>query len=160
MSVQQLMNRRLIVAVAALCVGWGLLGRPALPRAQEGLETLVIVTATGTHQFRVEVMRTEPERERGLMFRRYLPQDRGMLFDFEIERPVAMWMKNTYVPLDMVFIGRAGKIVGFAENTEPLSEKVIASGVPAYSVLELNAGIASKIGLKVGDIVRHPLFGN
>ena len=70
------------------------------------------------------------------MFRRYLPQDRGMLFDFDVERPVMMWMKNTYLPLDMIFIGHTGKVVGLAENTEPLSEKIIPSGAPAYGVLE------------------------
>lgn len=158
MAIPQLTTRRFALGVAMLCIAWGFLGRPAL-RAQDGLETLMIVTATGTHSFQVEVMRTERERERGLMFRRFLPKDRGMLFDFQIERPVAMWMKNTYVPLDMVFIGKTGTIVALAENTEPLSEKVIASVVPAYSVLELNAGTAARIGMKVGDVVRHPLFG-
>ena len=108
--------------------------------AASGVETLEIVTASGTHEFSVEVMRSEPQRERGLMFRRYLPQNRGMLFDFGAERPVMMWMKNTYLPLDMIFIGRTGKVVGLAENTEPLSEKIIPSGAPAFGVLEVNAG--------------------
>jgi uncharacterized membrane protein (UPF0127 family) len=80
------------------------------------------------------------------------------LFDFKVERPVAMWMKNTYVPLDMIFLSRIGKVVGLAENAEPLSERVIASGAPAYSVLEVNAGTASRIGLALGDRVHHPIF--
>jgi uncharacterized membrane protein (UPF0127 family) len=130
------------------------------PPPQGNLERLEIVTASGTHEFSVEVMRGGPQRERGLMFRRFLPQERGMLFDFATERPVMMWMKNTYLPLDMIFIGRAGKVVGFAENTEPLSEKIIPSGAPAYGVLEVNAGTAARIGLKIGDSVRHPLFDN
>jgi uncharacterized membrane protein (UPF0127 family) len=125
---------------------------------QGNLERLEIVTASGTHEFSVEVMRSGLQRERGLMFRRFLPQDRGMLFDFEAERPVMMWMKNTYLPLDIIFIGRAGKVVGLAENTEPLSEKIIPSGAPAYGVLEVNGGTAARIGLKIGDSVRHPLF--
>jgi len=129
------------------------------PRPQGRLETLEIVTASGTHEFAVEVMRSEPQRERGLMFRRFLPRGRGMLFDFEIERPVMMWMKNTFLPLDMIFIGRAGKVVGLAENTEPLSEKIISSGAPAYAVLEVNAGTAARIDLRIGDSVHHPLFG-
>lgn len=133
------------------------LTRPAA--AQEALEKLTIVTARGTYPFLVEVMRSGPQRERGLMFRRHLPQDRGMLFDFETERPVAMWMKNTYLSLDMIFIARTGKVVGLAENAEPLSERVIPSGAPAYGVLEVNAGTAARIGLKIGDTVRHPLFG-
>jgi uncharacterized protein len=110
------------------------------------------------HGFSVEVMRSAPQRERGLMFRRFLPQERGMLFDFASEQPVMMWMKNTYLPLDIIFIGRAGKVVGLAENTEPLSEKIIPSGAPAYGVLEINAGTAARIGLRIGDSVRHPLF--
>ncbi|HUB64290.1 MAG TPA: DUF192 domain-containing protein [Methylocella sp.] len=126
---------------------------------RSGLEKLEIVTASGTYEFSVEVMRSEPQRERGLMFRRYLPQDRGMLFDFGVERPVLMWMKNTYLPLDMIFIGRSGKVVGLAENAEPLSEKIIPSGAPAYGVLEVNAGTAARLGLKIGDSVKHPLFG-
>ncbi|HEY8032446.1 MAG TPA: DUF192 domain-containing protein [Methylocella sp.] len=128
------------------------------PPPQGNLERLQIVTASGTHEFSVEVMRSEPQRERGLMFRRFLPQDRGMLFDFGTERPVMMWMKNTYLPLDMIFISRAGKVSGLAENTEPLSEKIIPSGAPAYGVLEVNAGTAARIGLRIGDDVRHPLF--
>jgi uncharacterized membrane protein (UPF0127 family) len=126
--------------------------------APPNLERLEIVTATGSHEFSVEVMRSGPQLERGLMFRRFLPQERGMLFDFATERPVMMWMKNTYLPLDMIFIGRAGKVVGLAENTEPLSEKIIPSGAPAYGVLEVNAGTAARIGLRIGDSVRHPLF--
>ncbi len=128
------------------------------PPPQGNLEKLEIVTASGTHEFSVEVVRGGPQRERGLMFRRFLPQERGMLFNFAAERPVTMWMKNTYLPLDMVFIGRSGKVVGLAENTDPLSEKVIPSGAPAYAVLEINAGAAARIGLRIGDLVRHPLF--
>jgi uncharacterized membrane protein (UPF0127 family) len=140
-----------------------LCGSPAalatdVPPPQGSLERLEIVTASGTHEFSVEVMRSGPQRERGLMFRRFLPQERGMLFDFATERPVMMWMKNTYLPLDMIFIGRAGKVVGLAENTEPLSEKIIPSGAPAYGVLEVNAGTAARIGLRIGDSVHHPLF--
>lgn len=127
--------------------------------ARDGLETLAIVTAGGAHEFSVEVMRTEAQRERGLMFRRFLPQDRGMLFIFEAERPVAMWMKNTYLPLDMVFVARTGRVIGLAENAEPLSEAIIPSSAPAFGVVELNAGVAAKIGLKIGDTVRHPAFG-
>jgi uncharacterized protein len=129
------------------------------PPPQGNLERLEIVTASGIHEFSVEVVRSGPQRERGLMFRRFLPQERGMLFDFATERPLMMWMKNTYLPLDMIFIGRAGKVVGLAENTEPLSEKIIPSGAPAYGVLEVNAGTAARIDLRIGDSVRHPLFG-
>jgi uncharacterized protein len=155
-----------VLARIALCAALVLIGfSPATlwadsPPPASVLEKLEIVTSRGTHEFSVEVMRSDRERERGLMFRRFLPQDRGMLFDFETERPVMMWMKNTFVPLDMIFIGRSGKVVGVVENTEPLSEKIIPSGAPAYGVLEVNAGTAARIGLRIGDIVRHPLFIN
>lgn len=134
---------------------------PAAVSADEAVsivEQLEIDTGSGAHPFLVEVARTEPQRERGLMFRRALPADHGMLFNFETERPVQMWMRNTYLPLDMIFISRSGKVVGLAENTEPLSESIISSGAPAYAVLEVNAGVAAAIGLKIGDRVKHPFF--
>jgi uncharacterized protein len=155
---------RAVLAFLGLCASLVFLcGSPAAlagdaPSPQGNLERLLIVTASGTHEFSVEVVRSGPQRERGLMFRRFLPQEHGMLFGFATERPVMMWMKNTYLPLDMIFIGRAGKVVGLAENTEPLSEKIIPSGAPAYAVLEVTAGTAARIGLRIGDSVRHPLF--
>ena len=143
--------RRLFLAVLLA------LSPPAL--AQEAaLESLEIVTSSGTHRFSVEVMRTDEQRARGLMHRRFMPEDRGMLFDFKREEPVAMWMKNTYLSLDMVFIDKSGKVVNIAENTEPLSERIIPSAGPVLAVLELNAGTARRIGLKPGDRLRHPLF--
>lgn len=149
---------RLLSLLAALMAS-SVVAVSAAGQEGQGLEPLEIVTASGTHRFSVEVMRTEPQREQGLMFRRYLPQDRGMLFDFKTERRIMMWMKNTFLPLDMIFIERAGTVVGVAENTEPLSERIIPSGAPAYGVLEVNSGTAARIGLKVGDKVHHPLFG-
>lgn len=122
------------------------------------LETLTLVTSTGEHVFKVEVMRTDEQRARGLMFRRHMPADRGMLFDFKTEQRVTMWMRNTYIPLDMIFITRTGAVINVAEDTEPLSERTIPSAAPAYAVLEVNAGIARRIGLKAGDQVRHGLF--
>lgn len=120
------------------------------------IEQLDIVTSSGVHPFFVEIMRTDAERERGLMFRRALGRDRGMLFDFETERLVQMWMRNTFIPLDMIFISKAGKVVGVAENAEPLSDRIISSGAPASEVLEVNAGAAAQIGLKIGDLIRTP----
>jgi uncharacterized membrane protein (UPF0127 family) len=143
--------RRLFLAVLLAFVP------PAL--AQEAtLEPLEIATSSGQHSFSVEVMRTDEQRARGLMNRRFMAQDRGMLFDFKREEPVAMWMKNTYLSLDMVFIDKSGKVVNIAENTEPLSERIIPSAGPVLAVLELNAGTARRIGLKPGDRLRHSLF--
>ena len=127
-------------------------------RAQGATEALTLVTRTGKHVFQVEVMRKPAELSRGLMFRRTMAKDRGMLFDFGKTGPVAMWMRNTYLPLDMVFIDKNGLVANVAENTEPLSEANIVSVRPVLSVLEINAGTARRIGLKAGDTVLHPLF--
>lgn len=127
------------------------------PQAQP-LEPLTVVTASGRHVFQVEVMRTPEQRARGLMFRRFMPADRGMLFDFEQTAPVSMWMQNTYIPLDMVFIRADGTVARIAEQTEPLSTRTIPSGEPVLSVLEVNGGVAARIGLKPGDRIEHALF--
>jgi uncharacterized protein len=124
----------------------------------DGLEALRIVTATGTHDFQVEIARDEASRARGLMDRRFMPADHGMLFEFEREAPEAFWMKDTYIPLDMIFISRAGVVTNIVANAEPLSERAIPSGPPCMAVLELNGGAAARIGLKAGDRVRHPFF--
>ena len=131
---------------------------PAAPARGDGLEALQIVTATGTHDFQVEIARDDASRARGLMDRRFMPADHGMLFEFDREAPVAFWMKNTYIPLDMIFISRAGIVTNIVANAEPLSERAIPSGPPCVAVLELNGGAAARIGLKVGDRVRHPFF--
>src|SRR5438270_7588991 len=103
-------------------------------------------------------MRTPEENARGLMERTHLPHDRGMLFDFKQQQPVNMWMKNTYLPLDMVFIRADGTVARIAADAEPLSTRVIPSGEPVLSVLELNAGTAAKLGIRAGDQVEHSLF--
>ena len=131
--------------------------------APAALETLTVVTGAKDghpvdHVLQVEVMRTEEDRERGLMERRVLPTDRGMLFHFDREQHVMMWMKNTYIPLDMIFLSRTGVVTHIAENAEPMSEAIISSNGPAFGVLEVNAGFARKIGLKDGDLVRHAIF--
>jgi len=131
--------------------------RPA--SAQPALERLSIRTAGGIHVFEVEVARTGEERAKGLMFRRYMPADRGMLFDFGSEQPVGMWMKDTFIPLDMLFIRKDGSIARIAENTEPHSLRTISSGENVLSVLELNGGTAARLGIAPGDRVAHPLFG-
>ena len=121
-------------------------------------ERMELVTTSGPHAFQVEVMRTQPELEKGLMFRRSMPSDHGMLFDFQSPQPVIMWMKNTYLPLDMVFFDAAGTVINIARNAEPMSEALIPSGGPTLGVLELNAGAAKQIGLKVGDKARATIF--
>ncbi len=121
-------------------------------------EALEIDSRSGTHQFRVEVVADEESRRRGLMYRKEMEADVGMLFDFKEERHISMWMKNTYIPLDMLFIDKTGQVVRIAENTVPESLESIRSGLPVLAVLELNAGSAKRWGLRAGDKVRHPLF--
>ena len=122
------------------------------------LQTLEIVTKTGVHVFAIEMATTEQEKEKGLMFRKELPDGRGMLFDFSPEQMVSMWMKNTYISLDMIFIRADGRVLRVAENTEPFSTRIIASGGPVKGVLEVVAGTARKYGIEPGDRVAHPLF--
>jgi len=120
---------------------------------------LSIETAAGaTHSFEVEVAVTLDQRAQGLMFRRTMAAEAGMLFLFGGSAPRAMWMKNTLIPLDMLFIDEAGKIVRIEERTVPHSLRAIVSGQPASAVLELNAGTASRLVIEPGDRVLHPAF--
>ncbi len=139
---------------------WGacLISCVAGGRADTEFQPLEIDTIHGAYRFQVEIAKDEPSREKGLMFRRFMPADRGMLFEFERDQPEAFWMKNTYIPLDMIFIAPDGKVTHVAANAEPLSEKEVPSGGPCIAVLELNAGEAAKIGLRVGDKVRAAFF--
>ncbi|MBV9349072.1 MAG: DUF192 domain-containing protein [Pseudolabrys sp.] len=121
-------------------------------------ETLEIATRNGVKIFAVEVARTDADRSQGLMYRKELPDGRGMLFDFQRDQEVAMWMKNTYVSLDMLFIRADGRIHRIAENTEPLSERIVASGGAVRGVLEVVAGTAKRLGIAPGDRVAHPMF--
>ena len=128
--------------------------------AEAPLEPLTIDTASGPHRFKVEVMRTEPERERGLMYRKTMPRDHGMLFEYQAEQPVAFWMHNTYLPLDLIFIGKDGRVVNVARDAKPMDDSLIPSAGPALGVLELDAGSAKAIDLKAGDVVHHKMFGD
>jgi uncharacterized protein len=116
------------------------------------------VTASGRHAFQVELADDDTSRAQGLMYRRSLAPDRGMLFDFKRVEPISMWMQNTYVSLDMLFIRPDGTIARVATNTEPLSSRTVPSGEPVLAVLEVVAGTAARLGIKAGDKVEHPLF--
>jgi uncharacterized membrane protein (UPF0127 family) len=130
------------------------------PAYAAGEAALEIVTKTGVRAFTVELATNDAERERGLMYRKELPEGRGMLFDFQHDRPVAFWMRNTYIPLDMIFIRGDGRILSIAENTQPLSDGLIPSGGPVRAVLEVIGGTARKLGIAPGDRVESPVFGN
>ena len=122
------------------------------------LEPLTIATEADATMFTVEVADNDPARARGLMFRQRLPEDRGMLFDFGAPRQVAMWMKNTYIPLDMLFIRADGSIAYIAENTKPQSLDTIGVSEPVLAVLELAGGTAKRLGIRAGDHVYHRIF--
>jgi uncharacterized membrane protein (UPF0127 family) len=140
---------------AFVLLGFLLAVGPARPA---GLPTLEIASKTGVHVFAVEIADTEAQRAKGLMFRKELPDGQGMLFDFQREQEVSFWMKNTYIPLDMIFIRRDGRILRIAENTEPLSTRIIPSGGPVRAVLEVIGGTARKFGIAPGDQVAYPIF--
>jgi uncharacterized membrane protein (UPF0127 family) len=123
-------------------------------------EPLQIVSAGKTLPFKVEVADTPKESELGLMNRASMPKDHGMIFDFSPGRDVSMWMKNTLIPLDMLFIDDKGTIVAIAENARPGSLRLVGPGFSVYSVLELNGGVAKELGIKTGDKVQHKLFKN
>lgn len=136
---------------------------PSGLRAEETLtkiEPLTIATDGDATMFTVEIADTELTRERGLMFRQRLPEGHGMLFDFGEPRPVSMWMKNTYIPLDMLFIRADGSIAYIAENTVPKSLDTIGITEPVLAVLELPAGTVKKKDIRAGDVVYHRLFSN
>jgi len=155
--------KRLLILLALVLVTWSV---PAsFPAAAKNgpftspPDTLSVETADGeTHDFTVEIAETPDQRAQGLMFRRQMDADAGMLFLFGRSEERAMWMKNTLIPLDMLFIDETGKIVRIEQRTVPHSLRAIVSGGPVSAVLELNAGTASRLVIKPGDRVRHPAF--
>ena len=135
-------------------------------RAEEKLKDYdvvpLVITKAGGGQvtLNIEMAISDEAEEKGLMFRTALPKDSGMLFTFEHEDIRAFWMKNTLIPLDMIFINKDGKIVNIHERAIPKDLTTIRSNGPANAVLEINGGRASELGLKAGDIIHHSFFGN
>jgi len=121
-------------------------------------EPLDIVTQRGVQHFVVEIADTDAARERGLMFRKHLAGDRGMLFDFKTPQTVAFWMKNTLIPLDMVFIAPNGRVLSIARNATPMSETPIPSDGVVLGVLEIRGGRAAELDVEPGDVVRERMF--
>ena len=125
---------------------------------QKRLETLVITSGDQKHSFSIEVAETEQQKSLGLMFSKSLDPGKGMLFPYAKPQELTMWMRNTYIPLDMVFIKANGTIHRIAENTEPFSEDIVASQGEVTAVLELAGGVTRKLGIKAGDSVQHRHF--
>nr|WP_321441424.1 DUF192 domain-containing protein [uncultured Hyphomonas sp.] len=150
------MKRFLVSGMAAFAL---VLSAPA---ALAELETspLTIESANGAHAFTVEIADEPEEITTGLMNRESMDPDAGMLFDFGQPREAAMWMKNTLIPLDMLFMDPQGKVIAIARETVPGSLRTVTPGVPVKSVLELNGGRAEELGIEPGDEVIHPIFGN
>ena len=119
------------------------------------LAPLTVETRNGDVLLRVQVADTDATRQTGLMFRRSMPETEGMPFVFQQMRPVTFWMKNTVLPLDIIFVGGDGKVMNIARNTTPFSLDPIPSDGPARVVVELNAGASARLGIEPGDRVRY-----
>ena len=151
---------------AAACLALFLASQPGSALAEDGVSAeraawtktaiVTLQTASGPHRFNVEVMTTDAERARGLMYRRTLASDAGMLFVYERPLPLFMWMKNTILSLDMVFFTTDGTVHHIERDAEPFSQMPISSEGEVLGVLELNAGTAAEIGLRVGDRLDYP----
>ncbi len=124
----------------------------------KGLTPLVAATSKGQFTYNIELAISGEQRTRGLMFRKQMPQDYGMLFDFDRTQKVMMWMKNTFLPLDMIFMRVDGTIAHIVENTTPHSLAIISSRFPVRYVLELNAGEVARTGMRPGQILKHAIF--
>jgi hypothetical protein len=146
------------LAAILLLACWALVAASPAARAA-GQDTIEIVTRNGVHAFSVELATNTAERAVGLMYRKELPEGRGMLFDFHDDQPVQFWMHNTYIPLDMIFIASDGRVVRVAHDAKPMSDDLIPSGRPVRAVLEVIAGTARKLGIAAGDRVTGSFFG-
>ncbi|HEY4173571.1 MAG TPA: DUF192 domain-containing protein [Rhodopila sp.] len=157
------MQRRYVLALATILplAVMAQAPEPTKPQPELPKEKLVIVTHDGKqHVFNVEMALTEDQQTTGEMFRPKVPEDGGMLFDWGVARESQMWMENTLVPLDMVFINADGSIRSIAEDTTPRSLAVIDSRGPVRATLELAAGVTAKLDIRVGDTVKQRIFGN
>jgi len=155
MPLSDLLRARPVIAVLFALV---LVLQATGPVLAEAGDSVTVVTEDARHVFTIELANTPATRAQGLMYRRSMPEDHGMLFDFGRVDMVTMWMRNTYIPLDMLFVRPDGTIARIARNTEPLSERQISSGEPVLGVLEINAGLSNRLGIDVGDLVEHGMF--
>jgi uncharacterized membrane protein (UPF0127 family) len=128
------------------------------PLETQELEVVKVVTRNGDRTFAAEIANTPSQRARGLMFRTQLTERNGMLFDFGRDQEIRMWMKNTLIPLDMIFIQSDGRIQRIEQNAEPGSLRLISSNGPARAVFEVKAGTSTKYGVAPGDRVIYPRF--
>ncbi len=155
------MHTRRVILLLAVFLATAVSGRATEQQLQQfATAPLTIVSGSGTHRFTVELAETPDQMEQGLMFRRSLAPDAGMLFDFKQPTVATMWMHNTLIPLDMLFVDQQGLIVNIAERAVPESDATIAAVAPVRAVIELNGGTADRLDIKPGDRVLYPIFGN
>lgn len=157
MSLRRAIAFALVLAVAPLAPA-AARSRACAPQATLKQEPLEIVTARGVAKFTVELADTPRRQDIGMMCRRAVAPDHGMLFDFHTPRPVSFWMRNTLIPLDMVFIDAGGRVYSIIRNAEPLTDTPRPSGGPVRGVLEIGGGRAAQLGILPGDRVRHRIF--
>ncbi len=141
-----------LVLALLFCIG-GAVAQESFAKSE-----LVIVTAAGPQTFRIEIAKSARQQVQGLMYRRHLAADAGMLFPYDSPRRLSFWMKNTFIPLDLLFIAADGRIVTIQERAVPHSLAPIRSRGKVLAVLELNGGTASRLNIKPGDRVKHPIF--
>ena len=158
-------GRALLLALALTASGPLLLGLAGCKGPEAKAETLIsplepltVTTASGVHKFQVEIADDDTERQNGRMWRESLAPDRGMLFDFKDEAPRSFWMKNTLIPLDIIYIAADGTVVSIAQMAMPKSEESLPSHGAALGVLEIPGGRAGELGIKPGDKVSHRIF--
>ena len=149
-----------ICTTFALVIIFSIMMNPSVADSSKGkgLTPLGVSTPKGKFTYNIELAVSGEQRTRGLMFRKQMPQDYGMLFDFDRTQTVMMWMKNTFLPLDMIFMRVDGTIAHIVENTTPHSLSIISSRFPVRFVLELNAGEVARAGMKRGQILKHAVF--
>ena len=154
------MPKALIFLLIGLLVYWpGVDGQLRSPLYLHELESLVVRTSDGiTAHFDVVTVTTQADQAQGLMYVRHLPLDQGMVFSYARTQVLSMWMKNTYVPLDMWFVDAQGRVANVVARTTPQSLKSIKSDTPVRAVIEVNAGLSALLGVTVGAVVEHPVF--
>ena len=151
-----------LAALALIGVAHAQITDPTHPDAvvaYGGPDPLIIETAQGPVEFIAEIADTEASRQRGMMYRETMAPNEAMLFDFEVEQPVAIWMANTLISLDIIFVRADGTIAKIVDHAQPLSRRSMPSDFPVLAVIEIPGGRSAEAGIAPGDLVRHPLFG-
>ncbi len=152
--------RKILMSLAVVLLVCGCGPKSEADNPQRDLSKLTIGSGKSAVELQVETAVSDEEMRKGLMFRKKLPIDQGMIFLVTPPKTIAMWMKNTYIPLDMVFVDDENKVSGIIEKAQPLSETMLQSPERTKAVIELSGGAVKKYKIRKGEIVKHPLLGN